>query len=493
MASYDLSSLLDALQGYQRPERRQPNNRAIKQYLLDKGVPERIAWATSMNELCYWTEKELDDVFNDLDLPPNAVLPSLVSFQVRGNQAGQASASDFVKPTLEDIEKSAEILGALCVDRNGQFRVNPEEGFAALSHVWSQGLGADDDNRGLHKSLLQQVFDKVEPLGIRWIWTDSLAIPGGKRALNFIEEELKGKLINAMADIYRQAKQVVIFDALCLRLNSIDPVKVAAVTCLGTWMTRMWTYQEIKLATNAIIATKAGFIGFNAVGQSLKSLALNEVGEEYTRDSPGKYPSLCKTILRIQRGDSSVRVSLPDFAIGCGYREAWDRLDYARALFPTLGVDWKANYSIHKAMEKLYQTQKYHATRLALFHGPPRASFPGWAPAVFNGLVDCKIIEAGTWENRGMHRSWLTTRVKSIVPSKPGTLVLSLESDYAEGAMAVGFISEQTQTESPASVEFFREAVREGTAYLLSDEPLVPKRPFSRVGLLVAQFTRAEE
>lgn len=187
-----------------------------------------------MNELCYWTEKELDDVFNDLNLPSNAVLNSLVSFQVQGNQSGQASTGDFVKPTLEDIEKSAESLGALCVNRIGQFCVNPKEGFAALSHVWSQGLGADDDNRGLHKSLLQQVFDKVEPLGIRWIWTDSLAIPGGKRALNFIEEELKGKLINAMADIYRQANQVVIFDALCLRLNSIDPVKVAVVTCLGS-------------------------------------------------------------------------------------------------------------------------------------------------------------------------------------------------------------------------------------------------------------------
>lgn len=255
----------------------------------------------------------------------------------------------------------------------------------------------------------------------------------------------------------------------------------------------MWTYQEIKLATNAIIATKAGFIGFNAVGQSLKSFALNEVGEEYTRDSPGKYPSLCKTILRLQRDDDRGVVSLPDFAIGCGYREAWDRLDYARALFPTLGVDWKANYSIHEAMEKLYRSQKYHATRLALFHGPPRASFPGWAPAVFNGLIDCKIIEAGTWKGRGMHRSWLTTRVKSIVPSKPGALLMSLESDYADGAMAVGFISEQTQKESPGSVEFFRKAVRDGTAYLLADEPLVPKRHFSRIGLLVARFTQAEE
>jgi len=50
-------------------------------------------------------------------------------------------------------------------------------------------------------------------------------------------------LINAMADIYRQAKYVVIFDALCLRLNSNDAVKVAAVNCLGS----KWTQNQVVL------------------------------------------------------------------------------------------------------------------------------------------------------------------------------------------------------------------------------------------------------
>ena len=231
MASYDLSSLMSALQGYQnRQRRREPNNRVIKQYLLNKGVPEPIAKITSMNELCYWTEKELDSIFNLLDSPSNTALNSLQSFQVPTNQI----TNDFVKPTLDDIEVSAVTLGALCVNRNGEFRVNPPEGFAALSHVWSQGLGADDENRGLSKRLLEQVFDKLAPLGIHWIWTDSLAIPGGKRVLNLIEEELKGALINAMANIYRQARVVIVFDALCLRLGSVDPVDVAVVTCLGS-------------------------------------------------------------------------------------------------------------------------------------------------------------------------------------------------------------------------------------------------------------------
>ena len=252
----------------------------------------------------------------------------------------------------------------------------------------------------------------------------------------------------------------------------------------------MWTYQEIKLATNAVIATRCGFVGFDTITQSLKSFALNEVGEKYMVDTPGKYPSLCKTLTRLQRNDD-IGISLPDLAIGCGYRQAWDPLDYARALFPTIGAEWKAKYDIKQAMRKIYLSQTNHATRLALFHGPPRAVYPGWAPAVFNGLIDTKIIKDGIWMRRGMQRSWLTTRIKSIAPNrKPGCFVLSLESDFADGALTIGFISEN---ESPKSVEYFREAVKKGTAYLLADEPLVPMRHFSRVCLLVARFTEAED
>jgi ankyrin repeat protein len=254
----------------------------------------------------------------------------------------------------------------------------------------------------------------------------------------------------------------------------------------------MWTYQEIKLATNAVIATKSGFISFSAMVRSLESLALNEAGEEWVRKAPGKYPSLARTFTRLQRNDEK-GVSLPDLAFGCGYREARDKLDYARALFPTLGVEWKTSHTISEAMHLLYSEQKGQATRLALYHGPPRASLPGWAPATFNGLVDGEIIEPGIWKGRGMHRSWMTTRVKSIVRDIPGTLVLALDSDFAEGAMTVGFVSERTQEESPESVDIFRNAVKAGNAYLLADEPLVPKRHMSRVGLLVERFTQAEE
>lgn len=251
-------------------------------------------------------------------------------------------------------------------------------------------------------------------------------------------------------------------------------------------------YQEIKLSTNAIVATQAGFVSFGTITETLRNLARNEVGETFNTKGVGRYPSLFRTFRRLQR-DDSLGVSLADLAFGCGYREAWDHLDYARALFPTLGIEWKTGHTLSEAMRIVYNSQPHQATRLALHHGPPRASLPGWAPATFNGLIDGEIIEPGTWESRGMRRAWMTTKIKSIIPSKPGTFVLALESDFADQAHTVGFISEQTQKESPESIETFKKAVQEGNAYLLADEPLVPKRHFSRVALLVERFTKPKD
>jgi hypothetical protein len=230
----DVSAIRTALQGMER----KPNTAVIRQYLLAKGIPEFIAKPAAMNELCHWFEDEVDQIFSRLHATVDDIShPQLKSFEVRLSTAELAlglGPTDFVKPSWDLIVESAAVLGALCVNRDGEFRVNPPGGFAALSHVWSQGLGGDAQGRGLHRSLIQQVFDKIGPLGVEWVWTDSLAIPGGGEKLTVAEEEMKARLINAMADIYRNANQVVIFDALVLRLGSVDPVETAVTLCLGS-------------------------------------------------------------------------------------------------------------------------------------------------------------------------------------------------------------------------------------------------------------------
>lgn len=258
-------------------------------------------------------------------------------------------------------------------------------------------------------------------------------------------------------------------------------------------MTRVWTYQEIKLAGNAVLATGQGFVDFSSMCDHLDSLSQAECGDQFTVTSEGKHPSLFRTLSRIRRSDAT-GVSLVDVAMGCAAREATDPLDYARALFPTLGVEWKVADDVHAAMRRLYEANRHHATRLVLYHGPPRADLLGWAPAVFPGLVDGKVISPGRWMPRGMLRTWLTTKIIGVVPSKPGAVVLQLESQAPGGApaLSLGFVSEATRVKTPKALTLFDESVREGRAFLLSDEPLVPKQPFSRVGLVVQQFTGAE-
>lgn len=256
----------------------------------------------------------------------------------------------------------------------------------------------------------------------------------------------------------------------------------------------MWTYQEIKLANMAVVLTKKGPISFSAICRHLKEKAVAEFSQEWEGDARGKYPSIAKTFLRLQRNDQ-VGISLPDVAIGCGYREAWDTLDYARAIFPTLDIDWKPHYSTTQAMRKVYSTQRRHASRLVLFHGPLRASYPGWAPGVFNGLKDCKVIEPGIWRHRGLQRAWLTTKVKLIYEREPDRFYLALESDYQAQCQSVAVISEQTVKHAPESIALFEQAVRDGNGYLLTDERLDVRddRRFSIVGLLVERFTLADD
>ncbi|KAK4211193.1 ankyrin repeat-containing domain protein [Rhypophila decipiens] len=493
MADIDISAILAALSAIER----QPNNRAIKSLLLAKGLPASVAQPVSFNELCYWQEDEVSLVFDRLHASISDIRnPELKTFNIELSPAevrAGKGATDFVKPSKELVDHSASVRGALCLNSSGEFTVNPKEGYIALSHVWVQGLGGDPEGRGLHRSLVRQVFGLMRKGGLKekWIWTDSLAIPGGGEELCVADEEIKGQLINAMAGIYRDAKGVLVLDALALRLASVGAVDTAVLLALGKWLTRVWTYQEIKLATNAMVATKTGFVSFAAMVDELRHKAFDEVGDGYDASKRGQFPSLYRTFVRLQRNDE-IGVSLPDIAIGCGYREAMNKLDFARSVFPTLGLDWRFGDGLEEAMRKIYEAQKRHAMRLVLYHGPPRAAFPGWAPAVFPGLVDSKVISPGIWKGRGMERSWLTTKIRSIVPSKPGVVILELDNQTGEspGAYCVGFISPATEKESPQSVALFHEAVHNGTAYLLADEPLIPKQHMSRVGIIVQRFTK---
>lgn len=95
---------------------------------------------------------------------------------------------------------------------------------------------------------------------------------GGNRTLSSAEEALKTDVINTLALVYERAEAVIVLDAILLRLHSMDPVDIAMALCCGKWRTRIWTYQEAKLATKVLLLTASGVADFQDV---LKELAVD--------------------------------------------------------------------------------------------------------------------------------------------------------------------------------------------------------------------------
>jgi hypothetical protein len=182
---------------------------------------------------------EVEEVFAKLDTTPAAVKVGLRSFESEVSSAPiptSLSNENFIKSGVELMLQSAEKHTALCVNEDGGFALCDTD-YVTISHVWIEGVGADLSNRGLPHRLIQSIFAQVRTMGVKWIWLDSLAIPGGEGELTFLEEEIKANLINCLADVYSKAKAVVILDALVLRLRSTDFVECAVILSCGCELT----------------------------------------------------------------------------------------------------------------------------------------------------------------------------------------------------------------------------------------------------------------
>jgi hypothetical protein len=234
MSSYDFSALRAALSSGSNTRRsRVKNNDAIKKILDQWNISGGIADAVSMNDLCFWEESEVRQVFAKLDTTPAAIKRGLRSFEDDIPKSRTSlSEAELLKPDVKLMMQSVEKHAALCVNEAGEFSLRDND-YVAMSHVWIEGVGADLDNRGLPHRLIKSIFSRIRSLNTEWIWLDSLAIPGGVEALTLHEEELKVSLINCLADVYRKAKAVVILDALVLRLRSVDPADVAVILRCG--------------------------------------------------------------------------------------------------------------------------------------------------------------------------------------------------------------------------------------------------------------------
>ena len=384
----------------------------------------------------------------------------------------------WISPPRAMMEQSARDKAALCINEQGQWSLRTS-GYVALSHVWIEGLQRDQENDGLSSQKVDAIFALLQSRAVQaeWIWTDVLVIPAGGGPTSALEDEmLTIDIINTMPEVYSRAHAVIIIDALVLQLYPQNHVDVAVAVACGRWATRVWTYQEIKLANRALILTATGSYDYKSIVDTLKSLE----DQNYAY-----YHHLWLRIASMMK-DEERGISIPDIVMSCVTRKSGQDVDYARAFFPVLGLKWEFGMTREEGMQQIYTSYTRHASRVACFYGAPRMSVkPAWAPSSFSGL-EGYVTEPMQWENRGIRGDWYTVRVASVKKTffNAKRFVFNMDMDcsgetYLQCACA--------PNEDLKVSQAYLAAVERGQCYVLSAQPSSDalKAEFARVALLV--------
>lgn len=466
--------------------------RVIQQYLVDRGVNQPSARDIAANDLSNWPLLEIERIFSQVT-KSDANLNSLETTWLHAVSDAIANITTseiyWTKAPADLLERSAKEGLALCISKEGKFSLQ-NSGYFCVSHVWEEGIRADaEQNRGIPTHRIKQIFERISHLKAEWIWLDGLAIPSGSRSLTFKEEEQKTAIINSLADIYEKCEAVVIFDALTMHLHSEDPIETAVVMVCGKWMTRVWTWQEVKMTHKALVVTATSTVDWSDMFEALRIQARIGPSPQFNREARGsaadkKFYNLFMSIARLTRNDE-VGLSLADIVSASRTRMTGNDIDYARAFFPALRLRWRTGTSREEAMKTIYDSQRADSTRLVLKHGSPRSTyFPGWAPSYFHGL-EGTVLAPIPYESRGIRRKWWTTKIKESLPcAKPRALLLSLVSlALTQDSPLCG--CELSEGETQATMEGIAKAIKAGNAYLLSDEPLHPIVEWAKHAMLV--------
>ena len=449
---------------------------------LRYGLPIARGRYVAQNELRGWSSDELSAILGKIHGLPAA------SDTVRRPYSWQAQ--HWVKPASALVEYAANKQLALCVNARGDWQPL-EKDYVALSHVWDEGLYADPRNRGLPRSIIEQLFAMLQPLNAEWLWLDSLAVPGGRRDLTLNEESVKTKLINSMDNVYRKAKYVVILDALLLRLQSQDPVDVGVTILFGQWASRVWTYQEVKLASHALILTKAGFVDLRHI--------IEWLGKS-TRQDGAKSLELYKSLKRLLNLDCSSTTSILDIALSSANRSTSHDIDYCRGFYPCLGLEWNERFSRDRGMQYIIEPRKKEARLLLGLHGSPLlVEGYAWAPAYLCGLKGTPLSNI-SWEPNGLRREWYSHRVTSnqerqlLDSERRGGFLLEVAGPEGTVVCACAL----SDRERPEAVSGFKLAIESRSAFLLSELSLEALAKYQRPGppptvLLVKQVSIENE
>lgn len=439
------------------------------------GIDIEIAKTVSRNELRNWELADIENIFVKVKRKPKTFCPFIDPDRfLRAWRQPQErhdywrgilpslleTDSPWLSPPRSLVLQAAQERAALCINAGKEWSIRRSD-YVALSHVWSEGLQQDKQRKAVQGNKIDLVFKTLikAKIPVKWIWTDVLSIPGGGGPTDNLDDDLlKIKIINSMPEIYANAEAVVIFDALVWQLQTRDALELAAVLVCGLWASRVWTFQEIKMAKKAYIIN--GW--YHAIPWAVITRMLKAAAEEDSR----RYHQLWLAFAIMGR-DDKVNIRVRDIAFACQRRRSGIDVDYARAFFPTFGLEWQHGMTREQGMQKIYRSQMEDTTRIIFSFGHPRLQIrPAWAPSSMNGL-EMVITPPMVVEERGVRGDMFVAQIINVERRMRRFGRTALTLNVGNGQTQCVF----AQNESEETIRNVDNAISQGTAYIITHAP----------------------
>jgi hypothetical protein len=266
----------------------------------------------------------------------------------------------------------------------------------------------EQDEQGLLMSHFNKIMNKALQCGYEWIWFDLLAIPkkSDPGSSDSRLTQIKTLIINSLHSVYRNADAVIVLDSFALNLPSDDPLWVAAALICGMWLTRIWTYQEAKLAKQALIVTATHVVSFADVLSALQQQAQVE---------PRRWDTLRKRFERLQP-IQNFGINLADIALSSTNRNTENDVDYARGFYALLGLQWQQNWTYEDGIMHIYRSRPQEVAMLASMHSLRGLPQPfSWAPRYIareQGISNAPYFY--TFNGSGLVGPWYTATVRKL-------------------------------------------------------------------------------
>ncbi|KAK5113420.1 hypothetical protein LTR85_010848 [Meristemomyces frigidus] len=281
------------------------------------------------------------------------------------------------------------------------------EDFVALSHVWAEGLGNPHDN-ALHACELERLFRLTSSIYTDVpdlpIWIDSICVPVRPKDLHQLA-------MAKMREPYRLASCVLVLDAYLLGVHSskIDSPEMFARIMCSTWMQRLWTLQEGRLArevyfqfADRAVSLREQFnnTSFRRIpSQVYRSVQLDLIfmyeGSHFT----DRLPSFNGSITSTRRAIKTRSVSVSSDEALCV------------ACLLDMELEDIVNAPAEERMAVLWRKVKQVPVGLAFSKAERKLGYPGlhWAPNSFLGLTSLLGSHEDTWYGTPKWALQLTT------------------------------------------------------------------------------------